>query len=126
VRAQRGRGTVIAAALLLGLVDAVAGAERAVEITSPHFVVYSNAGETMARAMAVRAERVRATFARVWPWARVDAGAPISIFASNAAGLRAVLPPGTKRPEGSRAGTRMGPSVTTSSPGSISRTGTPR
>ena len=47
MRGQRGHGTVIAAALLLGLVDAVAGAERAVEITSPHFVVYSNAGETV-------------------------------------------------------------------------------
>lgn len=67
-----------------------------VEITTPHFIVYSDAGEAAARDAAERAERVRGTFARVWPWARVATGAPIYLFVSDREGVRSVLPAGTK------------------------------
>ena len=83
------RGAAIGAAVIATAVPAAAG-ERTVEVTSPHFVVYSDAGEAAARDLAVRAERVRATFARVWPWARVDTGAPVFILA--AGGERAACP----------------------------------
>lgn len=97
MRFGHARKAAVVVALVLGRGRVGAGAERAVEVTGPHFVVYSNAGEGAARAMAARAERVRATFARVWPWARVDTGAPIFLFLSNEAGLRAVLPAGTRQ-----------------------------
>jgi hypothetical protein len=97
MRFEHARKAAVVVALVLGRGRVGAGAERAVEVTGPHFVVYSNAGEGAARAMAARAERVRATFSRVWPWARVDTGAPIFLFLSNEAGLRAVLPAGTRQ-----------------------------
>jgi tetratricopeptide (TPR) repeat protein len=87
--------------LSLGLAARAAGAELGVEVTSPHFVVHSDAGEAAARAMAVRAERVRATYARIWPWARVDTGAPIFLLAATRSVFRgavATIPQAEKIP----------------------------
>jgi tetratricopeptide (TPR) repeat protein len=75
----------------------VPAAEKPVELKSPHFVVYSDSGDSAARSVAARAERVRALFARVWPWARLETGAPAFLLVTNKAGARAVLPPGTSQ-----------------------------
>jgi len=91
--------------LPLGGAAGVWPAERAVEVRAPHFVVYSDAGEKAARRVGERFEQVRAAFAVVWPWARIDPGAPLVILAPrDEKGLQELQPGSGRRGRVSLAG----------------------
>lgn len=55
-------------------------AEPWVAVKSPHFTVFSNAGENQARKIADEMEQFRAAFKKVYTSARVDPGQPLVIF----------------------------------------------
>ncbi|MCU0257291.1 MAG: hypothetical protein MUF60_11190 [Vicinamibacterales bacterium] len=79
------------------LVAALAGdgvaAPAWVRVSSPNFTVVSNAGERSARGVAWQFEQVRAVLQRLWPWAQLDTGRPILIFAlRDEASVRALAP----------------------------------
>lgn len=64
-----------------------------VRVESPHFTVVSDAGEKSARFAAWQFEQVRAVLQRVWPWARLDTGRPVLVYAvKGEAGVRALAP----------------------------------
>src|SRR5215469_17047056 len=75
---------VLLAALLLSatLAPARDKNERWIQITSPHFVVATNAGEKQGRGIADQFERMRSLFHALFPKAQMDsAGAPIIVLA---------------------------------------------
>ena len=81
--------------LLLVLVATPASAKEPVwlQVKSPHFIVYSDAGEKQARRVAQQFELIRAILGRKWPWARLDPGQPVWIFAvRDEASLKVLLP----------------------------------
>ncbi len=51
------------------------------EIRSQHFTIVSNSGEKEARRTAWQFEQVRQALRIIWPWAAVDGGRPITVFA---------------------------------------------
>ena len=55
--------------------------ENWIEIKSPHFTVYSNAGEHDGRRVAAQFEEIRALFEQTFPKLRVDSGKPTIVFA---------------------------------------------
>jgi len=74
----------VAAAIVLavaGGVVAQAAPARWVEISSPHFTVVTNSGEKEGRRTAWQFEQIRQALLIVWPWAKIDGGRPITIFA---------------------------------------------
>jgi TPR repeat protein len=85
--------TLLCAAALL-LVPASHADERPwVEVTSPGFVVISNAGEREARDVAWQFEQVRFVFKTIWPWARTESGRKFVVFAvRNAVTLKGLAP----------------------------------
>ena len=56
-------------------------AENWIEVTSPHFVVATNASEKQARRMADQFERMRSVFQKLFPKLEIDPGAPIIVLA---------------------------------------------
>ncbi len=74
----------VAAAMVLAVVGGVAAdaaPARWVEISSPHFTVVTNSGEKEGRRTAWQFEQIRQALLVVWPWAKIDGGRPITIFA---------------------------------------------
>jgi TPR repeat protein len=72
---------------------AAAPADEWVQAKSPHFTVYSDAGDLTARRVAWEFEQVRAILGRQWPWARLDSGQAIVILAArDEASLKILLP----------------------------------
>jgi len=70
-----------------------AAPDRWIEIRSAHFTVLSDADEATAAGVARQFERFRAALRQLWPWARVDPGAPIVVYAARSeASLRELLP----------------------------------
>ncbi len=55
--------------------------QKWLEVSSPHFVVFSNADEKRARRVALEFEQIRAVFKKALPQARVDPSIPIIIMA---------------------------------------------
>ncbi len=55
--------------------------ENWIEIKSPHYTVYSNAGEHEGRRVAAQFERIRAMFEQNFPSLRVDFGKPTIVYA---------------------------------------------
>jgi tetratricopeptide (TPR) repeat protein len=53
-----------------------------VQVTSPHFTVYSDAGDTEARRIADQFERMRWMFQNLFPKAKVDPALPIVVVAA--------------------------------------------
>lgn len=53
-----------------------------VEVASPHFRVLSNGGDKAGRRVAWQFEQIRAALEKLWPWARLDSGPPLVIFAA--------------------------------------------
>lgn len=51
------------------------------EVRSQNFTVITNSGEKEARRTAWQFEQVRQALRVIWPWAEVDGGAPITVFA---------------------------------------------
>lgn len=87
--------TTIAVAALLALALAADGAAAPawVRVSSPNFTVVSNSGERSARGVAWQFEQVRAVLQRLWPWARLDTGRPVLVFAvKDEASVRALAP----------------------------------
>jgi tetratricopeptide (TPR) repeat protein len=77
---------------LLGAID-VDGAAKWVEAKSPHFTVVSDAGEKQARAVAWQFEQIRETLTRLWPWATLDFGRPVVVYAArDENSMRALVP----------------------------------
>jgi TPR repeat protein len=101
LRAGAGRGDAmlnvkrclfIAGACLLTAAEPAAAAKW-VEVKSPNFTVYSDAGEREAREVAQQFEQVRLAFERVWSGARTRTAKPIAILAArDSQSLRALLP----------------------------------
>lgn len=52
-----------------------------IEVTSPHFTVITNAGERDGKQALWQFEQIRQALQIIWPWARIDGGRPLSIFA---------------------------------------------
>lgn len=89
------RGGVVAAAVCVlawgGPVRA--GAPTWVEVESPNFTVYSNAGAKEARQVAQQFEQVRLAFEKVWKGARTRSPVPIVIVATrDEDGLERLIP----------------------------------
>ena len=60
-----------------------AGAADAwVQVTSPHFVVASNAGEKRSREVAWQFEQIRAAMLAIWPWMKGDLDRPVLVVAA--------------------------------------------
>jgi len=79
----------------------VAAESRWVEVTSPHFVVRSDAGDKVASRVARQFEVFRAALRELWPWADVDPPAPLLVYAArNEATLRGLLPSLPERTSG--------------------------
>lgn len=79
--------------LLLPLRSLAAAADSWVEVQSPHVVVRSNAGEKVASRTARQFEVFRVALAELWPWARVDPGVPLLVYAArDEASLRDLVP----------------------------------
>ena len=57
-------------------------ADNWIQVTSPHFVVSTNAGEKQGRRVADHFERMRSVFHAAFPKAQVDPGAPILVLAA--------------------------------------------
>lgn len=107
--ARRGRrvglwGVVVG--LGLGLAPAAAADAPWVEVESPNFSVYSDAGAKTARRIALQFEQVRLAFGGLWPGARTTSPRPVVILAvKDDSGLKTLLPEyferkGGKRPAG--------------------------
>jgi len=73
----------IGVALGLGLFAAAASAAPApwLEIKSPHFTVITNSGEKQGRRTTWQFEQIRQALLVIWPWAHIDGGRPIEVFA---------------------------------------------
>jgi tetratricopeptide (TPR) repeat protein len=86
--------SILAAALLL--VPTRSSAEHHdtwIEILSPHFTVFSNAGEHEGRSVALQFEEIRALFQHLYPQLRVDSGKPTLVFAlKNEDSLKLLIP----------------------------------
>jgi Flp pilus assembly protein TadD len=82
------------AALLLASAPAFGGGpERWVEVTSPNFVVVSNAGQNDAKQMAVQFEQIRSLFREALPLAKNHNGPIVTILAAkNEKTLQELLP----------------------------------
>jgi len=82
--------------LVLGLAATAMAAEKPevwVEVRSPHFTVYSNAGQKQAQRVAEQFEQIRAMFAKAFPNVKVDPGQPMYILAAkNEKTLKTLLP----------------------------------
>src|SRR5437868_1982082 len=80
--------------LALALPAAARASERPwVEITTPHFLVDSNAGEQEGARLGWQFEQVRAVFGTLWPWAHTQSGRRfVVIVVRDEAGLRALAP----------------------------------
>src|SRR5262249_10571976 len=50
--------------------------------TGDHFTVVTSAGEKTGRRVAWEFEQIRAALQKLWPWAKIDAGQPIVVFAA--------------------------------------------
>lgn len=84
---------VVAAGLLLHVAGLEAGPARWVEVRTSHFTVLSDAGEKEAARIARQFERFRNALHVLWPWARMDSGAPILVYAARDEGtLKTLLP----------------------------------
>jgi tetratricopeptide (TPR) repeat protein len=52
-----------------------------IEVKSAHFTAISDAGHKEARRTLWQFEQIRAALTSVWPWAKVDGGSPLIVFA---------------------------------------------
>lgn len=79
--------------LTLALSGTAHGAEKWLEVRTPHFTVLSNGGEKSARRVAQQFELIRAAFQTVLTNAKSDPAEPILVYVLNSAGsLRELLP----------------------------------
>src|SRR5215510_9031206 len=84
---------LFASGVLSGPITGEAGGPRWVEVRSPHFTVYSDAGEKEAGRVARQFERFQVALGTVLPKARLDPGIPILVFAArNEGSLKELLP----------------------------------
>lgn len=92
----------VAAAALSPTADA-ASDRPWVEVTSPHFVVVSDAGEGTARKVGWQFEQVRAVLQKLWPWAHVEFDRPVIVFAArNEQALKELVPAYWEKKGGTR------------------------
>ena len=73
--------TVGALWMTLALSPVPAVAQQWIEMTSPHFVVISNAGPSAAGTLVWQLEQIRSAIAALFDWARVDPDQPVVVFA---------------------------------------------
>ena len=83
---------LLVAASLAALPNA-ARAATWVEVTSPHFIVLTDAGERRAREVAWQFEQIRGAVVRLWPWATVDFPLNITVYAArDERGMKMLVP----------------------------------
>ena len=75
-------GLFVLSLTTFGSFAAAAPLRQWVEVTSPHFVVVSDAGDKAALRAAWQFEQVRDVLRRLWPWARLETSKPFMIFAA--------------------------------------------
>lgn len=68
-------------AMALGASPAAAAPPPWLEVRSQHFTVVTNAGEKSGRRAAWQMEQIRQALKLIWPWANIDGGQPVTIFA---------------------------------------------
>jgi tetratricopeptide (TPR) repeat protein/regulation of enolase protein 1 (concanavalin A-like superfamily) len=89
---RQGKWT-LAICLATAAVPRAARSDQWVEARSPHAVVISDAGASVARRVAQRFERFRGAIKVLWPWARVDpAIPPVILVPRDEGGLKTLLP----------------------------------
>ena len=66
---------------LLALASPSHAADKWIEVTTPHFVVLSNAGKGTARDVGKQFEQMHHVVNLLLPWARRESGRPFVIFA---------------------------------------------
>src|ERR1051326_1143626 len=93
------RGLIGAAIVFFGTAAATCAEhfENWIEIKSPYFTVYSNAGEHDGRRVAAQFEEIRALFEQTFPKLRVDSGKPTIVFALKDENSLKLLLPTTAR-----------------------------
>lgn len=90
---RRFRILLFFSALACGAVLHAAKPEAWVEVKSPHFVAYSDAGETEARKALKGFEGIRSVFSQVFPGIRVDPPKPMIVFVvEDEASMKRFLP----------------------------------
>src|SRR6266404_5431753 len=72
----------LACAMFIGLTATIRAEHREnwIEIKSPHYTIYSNAGEHDGRRVAAQFEEIRALFEQSFPKLRVDFGKPTIVY----------------------------------------------
>ncbi|MCE1203256.1 MAG: DUF1570 domain-containing protein [Holophagaceae bacterium] len=84
---------LVLAALLHGTLLQAGRKETWVEVRSPHFVAYSDAGEAEARRILEGFEGIRSVFSKVLPGIKVDLHKPVVVIvAENEASMRRFVP----------------------------------
>jgi tetratricopeptide (TPR) repeat protein len=76
------RATLSALLALLAAAPAAGRDDRWIEVRSPRFIVFTNAGERQGRRVAEQFEMIRGVFKHLYPKARVDPATPLIIFAA--------------------------------------------
>jgi len=91
---HRWRSVAIAALLLCGTGFAASDPNVGwIEVRSPHFLVYSNAGEREARPIADQFEQIRGLFHAAFANLRVDPAQPVLILAAKNENTMKILLP---------------------------------
>lgn len=101
------RTAVLGTVLVLGLLGdrPQAAADQWTEITSEHFTVLSNAGESKARYIAWQFEQVRSAMRKGFPWAEVELNRPVEVVAlKDEDSMRALVPQFWEQRGGTRPG----------------------
>lgn len=75
------RFATVLVAMALGVSPATAAPAPWLKIKSQHFTVVTNAGEKSGRRAAWQMEQIRQALKLIWPWANIDGGQSITIFA---------------------------------------------
>lgn len=89
--------------LAVALDPSLVQAQEWVEMTSPHFVVVSNAGPSQTRTLVWQFEQIRSAIATMFDWARVDPDRPVAIYAvKDERSMRALAPEYWERQGGMR------------------------
>jgi hypothetical protein len=73
---------VLVVLISLAAARPASAADTWVQVTSPHFMVVSNAGEKRSREVAWQFEQIRAAMIAIWPWMKGDLDRPVLVVAA--------------------------------------------
>src|SRR5690242_7893110 len=79
--------------LALVIVRSVSAADTWLDMQSPHFRAFSNAGEGSTRNVLWQFEQIRSAMAALWPWMKTDPSKPILVIGAKDEATMRVLAP---------------------------------